>query len=128
MKRTSYSISCSDKVLRMLGDLHFISVNKKIAKKDVSTLLVDGVLEAGTLLNAECKPVTTTATESDAAFIVYQDIDFNNLINLDGAGKEDEQTMNVPVLIHGAVYKDQVKLDSTNGAVEMKAMPMIYFG
>lgn len=132
MHKTSYSLSCSQKKLRLLSDQHFISIPMKVKKADVSSVLVNGILEAGTLIAKDAKAVTTTAASegnaasTNAAGIVYQDIDFKNLVRV--TGSEGDECAIVPVLVHGTVYESEVKLDKTNGAVEKAAMPMIYFG
>ncbi|KOR24191.1 hypothetical protein [Clostridium sp. L74] len=127
MHQNSYKIGASHKKLRLIGGDHFISLPLKVKKADIKTKLnVDEILEAGTLITAEGKPVITTSTTTDVYGIVYQDVNFRNSMAKDGI--TDNACEIVPVFVHGAVYESAVKLDTINAAVEKKALNMIIFG
>ncbi len=127
MHQSSYKIGASHKKLRLIGGDHFISLPLKVKKADIKTNLnSDEVLEAGTLITSEGKPVTTTSTTTDVYGIVYQDVSFKNSMATDGI--TDNACEIVPVFVHGAVYESAVKLDTTNAAIEKKALNMIIFG
>jgi hypothetical protein len=124
MRQTSKTIFGSQEKLRLIAGDHFIALPMKIKKADVTAKLVDGVLEAGTLITASGAPVTTTASTTDAYGIIYQSVDFNDSM-ADDSGNVYEVGS---VLVHGVVYESAIKLDSTNGAVEKAALKQIIFG
>ena len=117
MRQSSYKIGAAQKnILAIAGD-HFITIPMKVTKTNVNDKLVNGVLEAGTLLNNKGSKVTTNVGSSDAWGIVFTDVDFN-----DSKGTEV-----VPVLIHGVVDTKKIKLDSENHAKEIEALKNIIF-
>lgn len=127
MHQSSYKIGASHKKLRLIAGDHFIALPIKIKKADVkANLNSDEVLEAGTLITADGKIATTTASATDAYGILYQDLNFKNSTSADGIA--DNACEMASVLVHGAVYESAVKLDGTNSAVEKKALNMIIFG
>lgn len=127
MHQKSYTIGAAHKKLRLIAGDHFISLPIKIKKADVkASLNADEVLEAGTLITADGTVATTTASSTDAYGILYQDLNFKNSVSADGVA--DNATEVASVMVHGAVYESAVKLDSTNAAVEKKALNMIIFG
>lgn len=117
MRQSSYTIGAAQKEIRSLAGDHYVSINLKVAKTDVTASLVNGVLEAGTLIAADGKTVVTSESATTAYGVVFQDVDFNN----------SKGTEVVPVMIHGFVNSAKIKLDETNGAVEKKALSMIAF-
>lgn len=117
MRQSSYKIGTSQKEIRALAGDHYVNINIKVSKSNVSDILVDGILEAGTLLTKEGGKVTTNTTSTDAYGIVFQDVDFN-----DSRGTEV-----VPIMIHGFVNTSKIKLDETNAAIEKQALNMISF-
>ena len=94
MHKTTMTIGCSGKKLRLLSDQHFISIPMKVKKADVASVLVNGILEAGTLITGDAKAVTSSSSTTDAKGIVYQDVDFNNLVRI--TGSEGDETATVP--------------------------------
>ena len=117
MRQSSYTIGAAQKnILAIAGD-HFITIPMKVTKTNVKDKLVNGVLEAGTLLNNKGSKVTTNVGSSDAWGIVFTDVDFN-----DSKGTEV-----VPVLIHGVVDTKKIKLDDTNHAKEIEVLKNIIF-
>ena len=117
MRQSSYKIGAAQKnILAIAGD-HFITIPMKVTKTNVNDKLVNGVLEAGTLLNNKGSKVTTNVGSSDAWGIVFTDVDFN-----DSKGTEV-----VTVLIHGVVDTKKIKLDSENHAKEIEALKNIIF-
>lgn len=127
MRQSSYEVYGGQKKLRLIAGDHFISLPINVKKADVKTLLNDNeVLEAGTLITKDGKKVTTTASSTDAYGVVYQDISFKGSMSADSVA--DNATEIVPVLVHGVLYESEVKLDSTNGAVEKAALKQIIFG
>lgn len=117
MRQSSYKIGAAQKnILAIAGD-HFITIPMKVTKTNVTDKLVNGVLEAGTLLNNKGSKVTTSGDSSDAWGIVFTDVDFN-----DSKGTEV-----VPVLIHGVVDTKKIKLDDTNHAKEIEVLKNIIF-
>lgn len=117
MRQSSYKIGAAQKnILAIAGD-HFITIPMKVTKTNVNDKLVNGVLEAGTLLNNKGSKVTTNVGSSDAWGIVFTDVDFN-----DSKGTEV-----VPVLIHGVVDTKKIKLDGENHAKEIEALKNIIF-
>ncbi|WXR61226.1 hypothetical protein WG909_13125 [Peptostreptococcaceae bacterium AGR-M142] len=115
MRQSSYSISLGKKDIRELAGDHFVNINIKVAKTDVESSLVKGVLPAGTVVNNRGIP----ANDATAFGIVYSDIEFN-----DSMGTEI-----LPVMIHGFVNKAKLKkftnVDIAQEAI--KAMNMISF-
>lgn len=127
MHQTSYKIGAAHKKLRLIAGDHFITLPIKIKKADVKEKLnSDGVLEAGTLITADGKVATTTASATDAYGILYQDLSFKNSVSADGVA--DNANEIASVMVHGAVYESAVKLDASNAAVEKAALNMIIFG
>lgn len=117
MRQSSYKIGAAQKnILAIAGD-HFITIPMKVTKTNVNDKLVNGVLEAGTLLNNKGSNVTTNVGSSDAWGIVFTDVDFN-----DSKGTEV-----VPVLIHGVVDTKKIKLDGEHHAKEIEALKNIIF-
>lgn len=117
MRQSSYTIGAAQKDIRAIAGDHFITIPMKITKNTVNAKLVNGILEAGTLLTAKGETVTTNGTSSNAFGIVFTDVDFN-----DSKGTEV-----VPVLIHGVVDTKKIKLDDTNHAKEIEALKNIIF-
>lgn len=117
MRQSSYTIGAAQKnILAIAGD-HFITIPMKVTKTNVNDKLVNGVLEAGTLLNNKGNKVTTSGESSDAWGIVFTDVNFN-----DSKGTEV-----VPVLIHGVVDTKKIKLDETHHAKEIEVLKNIIF-
>lgn len=117
MRQSSYKIGAAQKnILAIAGD-HFITIPMKVTKTNVNDKLVNGVLEAGTLLNNKGNKVTTSGESSDAWGIVFTDVNFN-----DSKGTEV-----VPVLIHGVVDTKKIKLDGTHHAKEIEVLKNIIF-
>lgn len=117
MRQSSYKIEAAQKnILAIAGD-HFITIPMKVTKTNVTDKLLNGVLEAGTLLTAKGAKVTTNAGSSDAFGIVFTDVDFTH----------SKGTEVVPVLIHGVVDTKKIKLDDTNHAKEIEVLKNIIF-
>lgn len=133
MRQSSYSIGAAQKDIRALAGDHYVNINLKVKKTNVTSSLVNGVLEAGTLISKDGKTVVTTAGQSGAANtttaygIVYADVDFNNSYSTDGVA--DNATEVVPVMIHGFVKESLIKLNSTTAlaTTEKEALSMIAF-
>ena len=127
MRQNSYEIGASKKKLRLIAGGHYIALPMKIKKADVKAKLnADEVLEAGTLITANGRVATTTASSTDAYGILYQDVSFKGSMSADGVA--DNANEIASVMVHGAVYESEVKLDASNSAVEKKALPLIIFG
>ena len=127
MHQSSYEIGASKKKLRLIAGDHYIALPMKIKKADVKAKLnADGVLEAGTLITANGRVATTTASSTDAYGILYQDVSFKGSMSADG--NPDNAYEVASIFLHGAVYESEVKLDTANAAVEKKALPLIVFG
>ena len=127
MHQSSYTIAAGKKKLRLIAGGHYIALPMKIKKADVKAKLnADEVLEAGTLITANGRVATTTASSTDAYGILYQDLNFKNSASADG--NPDNANEIASVMVHGAVYESSVKLDVSNSAVEKKALNMIIFG
>ena len=127
MHQSSYEIGASKKKLRLIAGGHYIALPMKIKKADVKAKLnADGVLEAGTLITANGRVATTTASSTDAYGILYQDVSFKGSMSADG--NPDNAYEVASIFLHGAVYESEVKLDTANAAVEKKALPLIVFG
>lgn len=117
MRQSSYTIGAAQKDIRAIAGDHFITIPMKVAKTNVTDKLVNGVLEAGTLLTAKGAKVTTNSGSSDAFGIVFTDVDFTH----------SKGTEVVPVLIHGVVDTKKIKLDDTNHAKEIEVLKNIIF-
>lgn len=127
MHQSSYEVLGEQKKLRLIAGDHFISLPINVKKADVLSLLnADEVLEAGTLLNAAAKPVTTTSSASDAYGVVYQDVNFKNSVSADS--NPNNATEIASVFVHGVLYESEVKLNPTNAAIEKAALKQIIFG
>ena len=127
MRQNSYEIGASKKKLRLIAGDHYIALPMKIKKADVKAKLnADEVLEAGTLITANGRVATTTASSTDAYGILYQDVSFKGSMSADGT--PDNAYEVASIFLHGAVYESEVKLDTANAAVEKKALPLIIFG
>lgn len=119
MKQSSYQIGVAQKDIRALAGDHYVNVPIKVKKTNVTASLVNGVLEAGTLITADGKTVTSTTDTSDVYGIVFTDVDFNN----------SKGTEVVPVMIHGFVNSAKINLNSTTeiATVEKAKLNMIAF-
>lgn len=119
MKQSSYTITAAQKDIRALAGDHFVNINLKVAKSNITAGLVSGILEAGTLITNDGKSVTSTSSGSNAYGIVYADVDFNN----------SKGTEVVPIMIHGFVETSKIKLnsDSEIAAKEKEQLKMISF-
>lgn len=127
MHQSSYEIGASKKKLRLIAGDHYIALPMKIKKADVKAKLnADEVLEAGTLITANGRVATTTASSTDAYGILYQDVSFKGSMSADGVSDNAYEVASI--FLHGAVYESEVKLDASNAAVEKKALPLIIFG
>lgn len=127
MRQNSYEIGATKKKLRLIAGDHYIALPMKIKKADVKAKLnADEVLEAGTLITANGRVATTTASSTDAYGILYQDVSFKGSMSADG--NPDNAYEVASIFLHGAVYESEVKLDTANAAVEKKALPLIIFG
>ena len=127
MHQSSYEIGASKKKLRLIAGDHYIALPMKIKKADVKAKLnADEVLEAGTLITANGRVATTTASSTDAYGILYQDVSFKGSMSADG--NPDNAYEVASIFLHGAVYESEVKLDASNAEVEKKALPLIIFG
>ena len=127
MHQSSYTIGAAKKKLRLIAGDHFISLPIKIKKADVkASLNADEVLEAGTLITANGRVATTTASSTDAYGILYQDVSFKGSMSADGVADNAYEVASI--FLHGAVYESEVKLDETNAEIEKKALPLIIFG
>lgn len=129
MHQNSYEIIGAQKKLRLIAGDHFISLPVKVKKSDVLTLLnADEVLEAGTLLTSDAKPVTSSTTDTNAFGVVYQDISFKN--SMSPTVNPGDATELVPVFVHGVLYESAVKFntDPTIKEVEKAALKQIIFG
>lgn len=114
MRQSSYSIGVAQKDIRALAGDHYVNINLKVTKSTVNAKLVNGVLEAGTILTSAG---AVSSTASDAYGIVFQDVDFNN----------SKGTEVVPVMIHGFVKESAIKFDSTNKDAQKTTLNMIKF-
>lgn len=103
MRQSSYSISTSQKDIRALAGDHYVNTNIKVAKTDVSTKLVDGILPAGTLVDKTGKPANGTTSYG----ITFADVDFNN----------SKGTEILPVMIHGFVNSKAIADTPTAEAI-----------
>ena len=127
MRQNSYEIGASQKKLRLIAGDHYIALPMKIKKADVKAKLnADEVLEAGTLITANGRVATTTASSTDAYGILYQDVSFKGSMSADGVADNAYEVASI--FLHGAVYESEVKLDETNAEIEKKALPLIIFG
>lgn len=127
MHQSSYEVIGGQKKLRLIAGEHFISLPINVKKADVLTAInSDEVLEAGTLLTKEGKPVTTTESTTDAYGVVYQDVSFKNSMSVDS--NPNNATEIVPVLVHGVLYESEIKFNEDNAEVEKAALKQIIFG
>ena len=127
MHQNSYTIAAGKKKLRLIAGGHYIALPMKIKKADVKAKLnADEVLEAGTLITANGRVATTTASSTDAYGILYQDVSFKGSMSADGVADNAYEVASI--FLHGAVYESEVKLDETNAEIEKKALPLIIFG
>ncbi len=119
MKQSSYTIGVTQKDIRALAGDHYVNVNVKATKTNLTASLVNGVLEAGTLVTKDGKTVTSTASTSDVYGIVFANVDFNN----------SKGTEVVPVMIHGFANTSKIKLNATAeiAAIEKSKLSMIAF-
>lgn len=114
MKSIKKNIFVSQRDIRAVVN-HFVSINLKIKKTEVSSKLKEGILPAGTVIDELGKPVTG----ANAFGIVMNDIDFN-----DSTGTEV-----VSILIHGFVDKSKIQ-EYTGEKVseeDVKALNLIKF-
>lgn len=129
MRQSSRTIMGEQKNILAYGQ-HFLSVNIKATKANLTASLVDGILEAGTLIAANGNVATTvgavggetpTPATTDAFGVLLNDVDFNN----------SKGTEILPVVIHGFVKEADVKFSAaevTGGeAVEKATLNMIKF-
>lgn len=128
MHQSTYTVSGGQKKLRLIAGDHFISLPIVIKKSNVKALLNNEVLEAGTLVTSDGKPVTTTESTSDAYGVIYQDVNFKNSTSADGVA--DNATETAAVFIHGVLYESEVRFNSDSGkkALEKAALKQIIFG
>ena len=127
MHQSSYEIGASKKKLRLIAGGHYIALPMKIKKADVKAKLnANEVLEAGTLITKDGKVATTTSSTTNVYGILYQDVSFKGSMSADG--NPDNAYEVASVMVHGAVYESEVKLDTANAEVEKKALPLIIFG
>lgn len=124
MRQSSYSIGATQKDIRALAGDHYVNINIKATKTDLTSSLVNGILEAGTLITADGKVATTTGgtpATTNAYGVLFVDVDFNNSMG----------TEILPVCIHGFLKESAVKFSAdavTNGKVaEKAALNMIKF-
>lgn len=115
MRQSSKTISVGQRDIREIAGDHFVNINIKVAKTDVTAKLVDGVLPAGILVDKDGKP----ANGATSYGILFEDIDFN-----DSKGTEI-----LPVMIHGFVNKARIEEYSgdTVSADAITALNMIKF-
>ena len=97
MRQSFYKIGAVQKEIRKLGGDHFVNISLKVAKSSVEGNLVDGVLEAGTILTSS----GYISTGSDA-------------------GSEL-----VSVMIHGFVDTKKIIFDKSNASAQKAALSMI---
>ncbi len=123
MRQSTTTISGSQKNILAYAQ-HFLSVNIKATKTVITASLVNGILEAGTLIAADGSVAVTTGgtpATTNVFGVLLEDIDFNN----------SNGTEILPVVIHGFVKEASVKFaaaEVTNGkAAEKAAMNMIKF-
>lgn len=123
MRQSTTNIASAQKNILVYAQ-HFLSVNIKATKTVVTASLVNGVLEAGTIIAADGSVAVTTGgtpATTNAYGVLLEDVDFNN----------SKGTEILPVVIHGFVKEASVKFAAvgvTNGkAAEKAAMNMIKF-
>jgi len=127
MRQSSYSIGTSQKDIRALAGEHYVNVNIKATKSDLTGALVNGILEAGNLITADGKVATTTGTvegtpaSTTAYGVLFVDVDFNN----------SKGTEILPVCIHGFLKESAVKFSADTVVdgkkAEKAALNMIKF-
>lgn len=116
MRQSSTTISAAQKNILAYAQ-HFLSINIKCTKANVTAKLVNGILPAGKLIAANGNVATTTSTATDAIGVLLEDVDFNN----------SQGTEVLPVVIHGFIKTADVAFDATYSAVEKAALNMIKF-
>lgn len=126
MRQSSTTITGAQKNILVYAQ-HFLSVNIKATKATITASLVNGILEAGTLIAADGSVAVTTGNAdktlatTNAYGVLLEDVDFNN----------SNGTEILPVIIHGFVKTALTKFSSeatANGAyAEKLAMNMIKF-
>lgn len=114
MKSVKKKIFAAQRDIRAVLE-HFVSVNLKLKKTDVTEKLKEGILPAGTVVDEAGKPA-----KGETAFgIVMNDIDFN-----DSTGTEVAS-----ILVHGFV--DKAKIQEYTGEKvadeNVKALSLIKF-
>lgn len=121
MRQSTISIGTQQKDIRALAGDHFVNVQIKVSKTNVTAKLVNGVLPAGTRIALNGTPAVSSGTPlaSNAYGIVFVDVDFNN----------SKGTEVVPVCIHGFLSKTKIKEYSGTDvtAEEITALNMIKF-
>lgn len=124
MRQSSRTIMSEQKNILVYGQ-HFLSINIKATKANLTASLVEGVLPAGTLIAANGDVATTVGNAdislatTDAFGVLLEDVDFNN----------SKGTEILPVVIHGFIKDASVTFSTeTNGeAKEKAALNMIKF-
>lgn len=94
MRQNKYSIGLEQKSLREICGDHYVNVNVKITKTEVTSNLDNGILKAGTIITADGK----VADNTNAFGVLFSDLDFNN----------SKGTEIGTVLIHGFLNKAKV--------------------
>lgn len=114
MKQSVKKIFAEQKDIRVVAN-HFVTVNLKIKKTDVSSKLKNGILSVGVAVDKSGKP----AVGGNAFGLVFEDVDFEN-----SSGTEV-----VPVLVHGIVSKAKVREYSGEDVSEdtIKTLNLIKF-
>lgn len=128
MRQSSYEIYGGQKKLRAIAGDHFVPLQMKIRKGDVKALLNENeVLEAGTLITSDGKPVTSSTSGTNVYGIVYQDKSFKG--SMSPTVNVDDATENISVFLHGVLYEDAVKFnaDKSIKEVEKAALKLIIF-
>lgn len=115
MRQSSKTIFTQQKDIREIAGDHYVNINIKVGKTDVTAKLKDEVLPAGTVVDKDGKPANTT----NAFGIVFADVDF----------KDSTGTEILPVMVHGFVNKTKLKEYSGEDvtAEAIAAMNMIKF-
>ncbi|ACD25057.1 hypothetical protein FDC50_07030 [Clostridium botulinum] len=103
MRQSGYSISVGQKDIRAIAGDHYININKKVAKEDVASKLVDDILPAGTLVDKDGKPSNGTNTWG----LTFTDVDFKN----------SKGTEILPVTIHGFINSKAIEDKPTAEAI-----------
>ncbi|CAM3001795.1 hypothetical protein HAHI6034_10910 [Hathewaya histolytica] len=115
MRQSNYKISVGQRDIREIAGDHYVNINIKVRKTDVTDKLKEGVLPAGTTVDPKGKPENGATSFG----IVFADVDFNN----------SKGTEILPVMIHGFVNKAKLKEYTGEEVTEeaIKAMNMIKF-